>query len=358
MDFKDKFLFWTAGILCLSLFLYMISGILLPFVVALIASYFLDPATHKLQTMGLSRTASTFAITLSFFLLVILAGLLVTPLLYDQAVSLLQKIPDFLTMAKEKWIPSFSSAIQKIDPHAVEKATESISQASSVVLGILGKIMNNVWDSGLAVVNLLSLLFITPIVTFYILRDWETMLQKIDGWLPPEHAPIIRKQAAEIDRTLSGYIRGQTNVCLLLALFYAMGLTLVGLESGFVIGLATGILSFIPYVGLLFGFAVGMVVAVMQFGNIVDISLVAAVFIAGQVIEGNFITPKLVGDKVGLHPVWIIFGMMAGASMFGFLGILLAIPVTAIIGVLTRFALDIYLHSSFYKTGKKKSAKA
>ena len=208
--------------------------------------------------------------------------------------------------------------------------------------------------------NLLSLLFITPIVTFYVLRDWDIMMEKISSWLPQKHRSVILEQFRLIDITLAGYIRGQTNVCLLLGTFYAIGLMLVGLDFGFVIGFMTGILSFIPYVGLLVGMSVGLCVAFVQFGGlegIGSIGIVAAIFVVGQVIEGNFVSPKLVGDKVGLHPLWIMFGMLAGAALFGFVGVLISVPMTAVIGVLMRFMLSKYLNSSLYLENSKNNGK-
>ena len=214
-------------------------------------------------------------------------------------------------------------------------------------------------QSTLAVVNVLLLIFITPIVTFYILLDWHKITNKVESWFPKAHTKTIKEQLSYVDTALSGYIRGQTNVCLLLGAFYAVGLSLAGLDFGLFIGLATGILSFIPYVGILFGVTIGMMVALFQFGDSIHLLLVFAIFVVGQFIEGNFITPKLVGDKVGLHPVWIIFGMLSGAALFDFVGVLLAVPVTAVLGVIVRFAMKKYLSSPIYSNGlvRKKTSK-
>lgn len=356
MNFKDKLIIWGIVLAVLLLFISVISGILLPFVVAIIAAYFLDPAADKLEEWGCSRTIATISITSAFFIFLGVVIILLAPLLYDQFVSLVQKVPTYIAMINEKILPSFSSAIEKLSPDAVEKAKAAVSDVSVYMFSALGQVAKNVWSSGIAIVNLLSLVFITPIVTFYILRDWDRIVAKINDLLPPKHASVIRKQIKNIDTTLSGYIRGQTNVCLLLGIFYAVGLTIVGLDFGFFIGLATGILSFIPYVGMLFGFSVGIIIAIFQFSNYLDISIVAAIFIVGNVLEGMFIAPNLVGDKVGLHPVWIIFGMLAGAAMFGFVGILIAIPATAVIGVLVRFFVAKYLKSTLYNI-KKPAAK-
>ena len=190
---------------------------------------------------------------------------------------------------------------------------------------------------------------ITPIVTFYLLRDWDLLVARIDGWLPRRHVDVIREQMRLIDRSLSGFVRGQLMVCLMLGVFYAIGLTVVGLDFGLVIGLATGLVSFVPYFGMLAGFVVGIGVAVAQFGSWVPVALVAAVFVIGQFVEGNFVTPRVVGNRIGLHPVWLIFALLAGGALFGFTGLLLAVPVAAVLGVLVRFSLERYLAGAAYR---------
>lgn len=349
MNSKDRILFWILGFIVVGLFLSTVSEILLPFVVALIFAYFLDPAADKIEDLGASRTVATLLITATFFIVVIILAILMVPLLYDQFVAMTNKIPEYIKLANDTLLPSITILLERLDPDAVANAKKSLSEVSVYIFEFLAQLAGNIWNSGIAIVNILSLIFITPIVTFYMLRDWDRIVEKVNGWLPPKHAKTIRTQAKEIDRTLAGYIRGQTNVCILLGTFYAIGLTAAGLDFGLFIGMATGILSFIPYVGLLVGFVFGMVIAFFQFADLTDVLIIAAIFIVGQILEGNFVAPKLVGDKVGLHPVWIIFGMLAGASIFGFTGILLAIPVTAIIGVLTRFSLNQYLKSPLYK---------
>lgn len=352
MTQRDKLLFWGIGAGLFFFFVAMVSDILLPFVVALIVAYFLDPAADKMEKWGASRTVATTAIIILFFVIVTLVTILLVPLFYDQFLTFIHKTPEYVALFNTKVMPAFSDVLKKIDPDALESAREAVRDVSGYVFSFVAKLLGNVWNSGLAIVNLLSLVFITPVVTFYMLRDWDNILARLKTLLPPQHAPVIMEQIGEIDKTLAGYIRGQTNVCLLLGTFYAVMLSLVGLDFALFIGMATGILSFIPYVGVLFGFVMGLSVAFFQFGDFLHISLVAAVFITGQMIEGMFVTPKLVGDKVGLHPVWIIFGMLAGASMFGFVGILLAIPVTSVIGVLVRFALSRYMESSLYLGSK------
>ena len=232
-----------------------------------------------------------------------------------------------------------------LDTHQLQA---SLSEYSGTVVKVAASLIASAFQSGFAIINALSLILITPVVAFYLIHDWHSITEKLDSLLPRAHANTIREQICIIDQTLAGFVRGQVNVCLIMGLFYGIGLTIVGLKFGIIIGLITGFLAIIPYVGFMFGFIIGLAVAFFQFGSYHPIFLVAGVFIIGQIIEGNVITPKLVGEKVGLHEVWIIFGLLSGAALFGFVGVLLAVPVTAIIGVLIRFAMQRYLQSHFY----------
>ena len=200
----------------------------------------------------------------------------------------------------------------------------------------------------MALLNLLSLFVITPLVAFYLLRDWDIMLARLDSWLPRCHVATIRQQAAIVDGTLSGFVRGMVLVCLSLSVFYGLLLSAIGLEFGLVIGILCGLVSFIPYVGAIGGFVVGVTIAFFQFPDLLPVGLVAATFFAGQLLEGHVLTPKLVGERIGLHPLWLVFALLAGGSLFGFLGLLLAVPLAAVIGVLCRFSLGQYLQSSLY----------
>jgi predicted PurR-regulated permease PerM len=215
-------------------------------------------------------------------------------------------------------------------------------------LAWIGNLLSQIWGGGVALLNLVSLLVITPIVMFYLLRDWDSIVETVEDWLPRRLAPVIREKTIEIDEVLSGFLRGQFSVCLLLGALYAIGLTLVGLDFGLIIGFITGLISFVPYFGMLIGFAVGLGVAIAQFSDWQPIAMVAGVFVVGQFLEGNFITPKLVGDRIGLHPAWIIFALLAGGALFGFTGILLAVPAAAVIGVLGRFSIQQYKQSEAY----------
>jgi predicted PurR-regulated permease PerM len=284
-----------------------------------------------------------------FFVLFILILALLAPVLYGQLVQFLQHLPGYIDAIQSKAAPLvqlgreyLSTEVGSFRVDAFVK--EHLGDVAKIGVGFLGKFVG-----GLQVTfNIISLFVITPVVAFYLLRDWDEIVAKIDSLLPRAHATTIREQARLVDNTLAGFLRGQFTVCLLLGLFYGVGLSLVGLEFGLVVGLGTGLVSFVPDFGMLIGFVVGFGLAIAQFDTWQPIAMVAAVFAAGQVLEGNFLTPKLVGDRVNLHAVWIMFALLAGGAMFGFIGILLAVPVAAVIGVLVRFSLMQYRSSALY----------
>ncbi len=356
---KEKAIFWIGLCVAVIFFLCAVSNILLPFIVALLVAYFLDPAADKLETVGLSRSASAATIILGFFGVVIILAAFVLPALFDQFAAFVAKFPDYVAWIEEKYGYLYQRAMEILPVDSEQKAKEIISSYSGNILKVAGDILGNIVQSGGAFLNMISLIFISPIVSFFLLRDWDRITAKIDSWFPRDNAKVIREQLSIIDQTLSGFIRGQSNVCLMLAVFYGAGLSFVGLEFGMFIGIATGILAFLPYVGMFIGMTAGIIVALFQYGgDIQSIGAVIAVYVVGQFIEGNFVTPKLVGDKVGLHPVWIIFGLLAGGSLFGFVGVLIAIPVTAVVGVLSRFAVGLYINGGLYGSKKTKKTAA
>jgi predicted PurR-regulated permease PerM len=346
--------FWLVGLVVALISIYILRGILLPFVAGMAIAYFLDPACDKLEKW-MARTWATSLVTLIFALLVVVALLLVVPLLIDQLTQFLAALPDLLNRAHDKLLPYYAGLQRRFDlPDLTELATLARDRMGSA-LSWFGQALLSAARSGIAIANLLSLIFITPVVTFYLLRDWDRVVAKIDALLPRHHAVTIRSQAKLIDRTLAGFARGQATVCLVLAAYYATGLMLVGLPFGLVVGIAAGLLTFIPYLGAMSGFVIGMAIALVNFDGWSGPIGVAVIFGIGQVLEGNVLTPKLVGDRVGLHPVWIIFALLAGGTLFGFLGLLLAVPTAAGIGVLVRFALARYLESPVY-LGRTKAA--
>lgn len=348
MTSAQRYRFWLIGLAVSLALLYVLRGMLLPFVAGMAVAYFLDPLADRLERSGLSRLAATSVITAVFFLLVVLALIILVPIVEDQVLAFAHKVPGYMDTLNERLQPLLNEAKKRLSPRDIEKLRSSAGEyAGTAVSWALGA-ARGVLTGSLAVFNVLSLMFITPVVTFYLLRDWDKMVAKVDSWLPRDHAETIRSQMREINRTLSGFIRGQATVCLCLGLIYGIGLSVVGLDLGLVIGMASGMLSFIPYLGSITGFVSGMGLALAQGTDWHLPAMVAGVFVVGQVAEGNFLTPKLVGDKVGLHPVWIMFALLAFAALFGFVGLLLAVPVAAVIGVLVRFALSRYLSSPLY----------
>lgn len=341
--------FWLmVGVLFL-VFLYLIRSILLPFVVGGLAAYFLDPGADKLEARGLSRTLATSILTACFFLLLIVFFVWIPPVLVDQFSGLVLALPEYINTLFQRYDSELSHWLGALPETQMDSIKQAATDASGSLFSLAGNLIGGVFQSGVVIVNLLALLLITPVVTFYLLRDWDSIMERLDALLPRTHAGVIRTQFRIIDRTLAGFLRGQMNVCFLLSLYYAIGLSLTGLKFGIVIGIITGLLVILPYAGFFFGLALGLGVAFFQFESYGDIALVLAVFSVGMVLEGNFLTPKLVGEKVGLHPLWIIFGMLAGGALFGFVGVLIAVPVTAVVGVFIRFAIERYLESSYYR---------
>ena len=349
MEKKSAWRFWLIGIVLFFTFLYMIKSILLPFVVGMLLAYFLDPAADKLESWGFSRLLATAGIIGAFFLALVLAGIALIPTLADQFSGLVNALPDTVSHLQAHVQPLIDRFIDAIPPEQAAGVKTAAGNGYGTLLAGAGEFFAGLLKSGMAVVNALSLVFITPVVAFYLLKDWDRIVAKIDRLLPLPYADTIRMQVREIDRTLAGFVRGQALVCMMLAAFYGIGLSAAGLKFGMAVGLLTGVLVIVPYVGLLFGMTLGVSLALFQFDDMARVGLVLAVFILGQIIEGNFITPKLVGEKVGLHPVWIIFGLLAGGALFGFVGIFIAVPVTAVIGVLVRFAVSRYVSSPLYR---------
>ena len=354
MTARAQLAFWLIGLLAFGFCLYLLRGILLPFVAGMAVAYLLDPVADKLEKWRLSRTLATVVITALFVVAAATALFFFLPLLQQQLLDFIGSVPAYVNAVREFVAPFTESLLARLEPEGVVRVREAIAGFSDRAVEWALGLVRGLLRSGLAILNILSLLFITPIVTFYLLRDWDRILARLDALLPQAHADVIRAQCRSVDETLAGFVRGQGLVCLILSVFYAVSLMLVGLDLGLIVGLAAGLVSFIPYFGAISGLAVGVGMALLQFDDPLRVAAVAAVFVVGQIVEGNFLTPRMVGDRVGLHPVWVIFGALAGAALFGFVGILLAVPATAVVGVLVRFALERYVASPLF-LGRKAS---
>ncbi len=348
MTVTTQIRFWLVTFAVFLVVVYLFREVLLPFVVALGVAYLLDPVADRLEARGVPRGLAAILILAAFF--AVAAGLLVllVPLLQAQVVAFLKRAPEYIDRLRDSVVPWLQMMQAHLSEKDIADVREAIGGYVGEIIGWIGRLAGSLWSGGVALFNLLSLVFITPIVAFYVLRDWDRLIARVDDWLPRAHAPVVRAQAREVDRVLSGFVRGVAIVCLSLAAFYAVALTLVGLDFGLLVGLGAGLISFIPFFGAFVGFVVGVGLAALQFGDWLNVSLVGAVFVAGQVLEGNFLTPLLVGDRVGVHPVWMLFALFAGGALFGFVGLLLAVPVAAAVGVLGRFAVTRYQTSRLY----------
>ena len=347
MTKSQRVLAWVVAFAVFVAFVMMFESILLPFLVGLAVAYFLDPVCDRLEAIGCSRTLATSLVTAGFFLIVALAFALLVPLLHKQAMQFVEQLPGLVDRIEAKARPLIESAaaFKANDEEGLQNMLREVISGAAKILANLG---SRLFTGLSAILNIIALLIVTPVVAFYLLRDWDRLVATVDSWLPRAHVGTIREQFRLIDQILAGFVRGQFSICLLLGVFYAIGLTAVGLPFGAVVGLATGLMSFIPYVGMLSGFAVGMWLAIANFNDPLDIGMVVGVFILGQILEGNFLTPKIIGDRVKLHAIWILFALMGGGALFGFVGVLLAVPTAAVIGVLVRFALGRYLASALY----------
>ena len=333
-------------LLILTLFFFnIISNILLPFVIGTIIAYFLDPAADKLETKGWPRIYATLFILSLFILFIIIFSYSVGPILYKQLIALITQIPQYIQNIIKLSAPYLNNIYHKLGYEGNFEQGVILKEFSDYALSLSKNIFKNIWVSSIAIINFLSLIFITPIVTFYLLKDWDIIMNKLSILIPKKIQKDCYDQLRAIDLVLSAYIRGQTNVCLLLGIFYAISLSFIGLKFGFLIGFLTGVFTFIPYFGVLIGMLIGTIIAIFQGDGYAFTFMVLGIFLLGQFLEGNFITPKFVGSKIGIHPALIIFSLLVGGALFGFTGILFAIPV---IGVLVKFFIKKYLTSKFY----------
>ncbi|WP_099825513.1 AI-2E family transporter [Oceaniglobus indicus] len=341
---RDQMKYWGIAAAVFLFLLWWLGDVILPFLLGGGIAYLLDPLADRLQKLGLSRAMATTVITIIAILLFVVLALAVIPTLINQAAGLIESAPKIANNLQAFLTDRFPGIID--DGSVLRKSLAGVGEA---IQARGGELMNRLLASVSGVLNVLVLVVIVPVVAFYLLLDWDNMVAKIDALLPREHVDTVRYLAREIDRTLAGFLRGQGLVCLILGVYYAVGLMLVGLQFGLVVGAIAGFLTFIPYVGALVGGGLAIGLALFQFwGDWMWIVLVYAIFQSGQFIEGNILTPKLVGSSVGLHPVWLIFALSAFGALFGFVGLLVAVPLAAALGVLVRYALDRYRHSTLY----------
>jgi predicted PurR-regulated permease PerM len=348
MRWDRPVVFWlVAGLLLVGL-VALLRDALLPFALAAAIAYFLNPITNVLQRIGLGRTLASLLVVACMATTLAAVLFFLLPLLVGQMRQLAQSLPGDLARL-QSGLEAWGAAHLGDSFPAFKAGLTELAQSSS---NMIGGFAQGLWSRGLAVVNLISLVLVTPVVAFYLLRDWGKMLGRIDGWLPRAHADTIRRLAGDVDTAVSAFVRGQGTICLILAILYAAALTAIGLSYGLVIGLATGLLAFIPMVGWALGLVLALVIAIAQAWPDTTLPLmVLGIYGAGMALDAAVLSPSIVGQRVGLHPVWLMLALFAFSALFGFLGVLVAVPVAAAIAVLVRFARDRYLASEIYHGG-------
>lgn len=350
MSLSRQIVFWGAALAALLLFLYVFSDILLPFVAGMALAYALDPIADWLERRGLNRLGATLAILALVLLVVALVLVLLVPVLIREFADFVENVPSFVEKLQSLVSSALHSPLSDYLGIDLNDIGGSLAGVTSEAAGWLATVVSSLWTGGRAVLNIVSLLVITPIVAVYLLYDWDRLVAQIDTLLPRNHVDEVRQIARDIDRAIAGFVRGQGLVSLIMAAFYSTALVLVGLNFGFLIGLSAGLLGFIPFVGAFIGFVVSLAVALAQFWpDWLWIALTLSIFVVGQLLENNFLQPRLIGQNVGLHPVWVIFALLAFGYLFGFVGVLLAIPAAAAVGVLVRYGLKRYRESPIYR---------
>lgn len=348
MTIERRGLIWLGIALVSVVFVYELRAALPPFLAGMAVAYLLDPLADRLEVVGCPRTAAVLIILGSFLAILIVVAVLLFPVLQAQIIELVARLPGYIQKIRDLAQPIFERLQSSLSEDEVARLRSAAGNVAGDMVGWMGQVVSGLWSGGLAIFNALSLVVIMPVVAFYLLRDWDRIVAHVDSLLPRDAAETIREQVREIDNRLSGFVRGQASVCLALGTWYAVGLTLVGLDFGVLVGVGAGLISFVPYLGTALGLIVGLGLALAQFETWLPIGMVAAVFATGQILEGYVLTPRLVGERVGLHPVWVLFALMAGGALLGFTGVLLAVPAAAVIGVLVRFAVARYLQSPLY----------
>ncbi|MES2970370.1 MAG: AI-2E family transporter [Pseudomonadota bacterium] len=345
LPIRDQAKYWGIAALVFLVLLWGLGDVMLPFLVGGAIAYFLDPIADRLQRAGLSRVAATATISLFVLLLAILLVLAVIPTLIQQLTALVNAAPDIAQRLQAFLTERFPELND-----STSTMRQTLAQIAEGIQSRGGELANGLISSALSVISAVVFIVVVPVVAFYLLMDWDHMVARADAMIPRDHVETVRRLGREIDGVLAGFVRGQLTVCLALGTFYSVALMLAGLQFGLVVGAIAGAITFIPYVGSLVGGALAIGLALFQFwGDWVSIGIIAAIFAVGQFFEGNVLTPKLVGNSVGLHPVWLLFALSAFGSVFGFVGMLVAVPVAAAIGVFARFGIEQYQASLLYR---------
>ncbi len=340
---------WLFLLAAFGAVLWLFKPVLMPFLAGLTIAYFLEPVVSLLERRRIPRWAGALMVLSGFIFVVVAIGLLILPLLKTQGGALLDSLPTYVNDLREKYLPWAQDWLGRFSPDDVEKIRSAAAQSTGDIVGWITHAIKELLSGSFALIDAVALSILTPVTAFHVLRDWRKLTDVVDRLIPRRHYTTIREQMGVINGTLSGFVRGQAMVCLVLGFIYSTGLALNGLKYGATVGIVAGVLTIIPYVGTVFGWAMSVILACVQFsGDWVRIGSVIAVFLVGHFFEAYILTPKLVGNRVGLHPIWVLFALIAGLKLMGFLGVLIAVPTAAVVGVLLRFAMRQYRESALY----------
>lgn len=361
LSLERQLMLWGITLLALAAVLYLLSPVLAPFVAGTALGYLLDPVADRLQRMGASRLGAALLLLVAFIAFVVTALVVLLPILSHQLTGFLTALPGYLQTLHgliTDWSEQFTNETinQWLEKYGLGAAGASFdaqkyfNDLASQGAALVGDFIKSLVWRGYALINVISLIVITPVVAFYMLLDWDHMVQIIDDLVPPRHREDVRMLARDIDRALAGFVRGQSLVCLFLGVWYAVGLSAIGLNFGFLIGVIAGFLSFVPYVGSITAFVLSIIIAVVQAWPHINLPIEAiAIVSTGLVMDGYVLSPRLVGASVGLHPVWIMFALLAFGALFGFTGLIVAVPAAAALGALMRFLARRYRASALYR---------
>jgi predicted PurR-regulated permease PerM len=342
---------WLAVVAAAGWLLYLLAPVLMPFLAAALLAYLGDPAVRRLQGGRLSRTGAVAIVFIAMLLAGALSLLFLVPLLQQQLLGLASRIPQVLQWLQGELLPRIESLLGvRLEAVDMETIRQTVAENWRDIGNVVGRILLGVGESGQALLGWLMYLLLIPVATFYLMRDWDGLVGNLRALLPRPYEAIVVELVRQCDRVLAEFLRGQLLVMLALGVIYSAGLWLIGLEFALLIGMLAGLVSFVPYLGAIVGIGVAGIAAAVQFQDLLHPLYVALVFGIGQAIEGMLLSPLLVGERIGLHPVAVIFAVLAGAQLFGFFGVLLALPAAAVITVLVRFARGRYLASGLYSS--------
>jgi predicted PurR-regulated permease PerM len=349
MSFTRPILFWIAMLAAVAAVVVLLREVLLPFVAGMVLAYLLDPVANRIEQLGANRLMATLVIITVVIAAIALLIAWTVPVIIRELEYFFESFPEYIRRLQSLTTDPTRPWLSKIVGEGLRESERSLNELTTLASSWLTTFLRSIWSGGRALLSVLSLAVVTPIVAFYLVYDWNRMIAAIDNWVPPARRDTVRALAHEVDDTISGFVRGQSTLCLILAMFYAITLWLIGLKHGVVIGFAAGLLSFIPYIGFLSGLVISTCVAIAQFWpNWTSILLVLATFFVGQFFADYVLAPYLVGRRVHLNAVWVMFALFAFGYLFGFVGLLIAVPLAAAIGVLLRFAVRQYYASALY----------